>query len=104
MGLAGFVSKWNLTEAAVESGMPLAYGGIVCLLLSALLTAIYMMNVVIRAFFPKKDLDMEEGKTFTDPGWKMCVPLLICAFCTWYLGLFSEPLIQFFTKVAQGIY
>lgn len=103
-GLAGFISKWNLTEAAVTSEMPLAYGGIACLLISALLTAIYMMNVVIRAFFPKKDLDMEEVKTFTDPGWKMCVPLLICAFCTWYLGLFSEPLIQFFTKVAQGIY
>jgi len=103
-GLAGFISKWNLTEAAVASGMPLAYGGIACLLISALLTAIYMMNVVIRAFFPKKDLDMEVIKNVTDPGWKMCLPLLICAFCVWYLGLFSEPLILFFSKVAQGIY
>ena len=103
-GLAGFISKWNLTEAAVTSGMPLAYGGIACLLISALLTAIYMMNVVIRAFFPKKDLDMEVIKNVTDPGWKMCLPLLICAFCVWYLGLFSEPLILFFSKVAQGIY
>jgi len=101
-GLAGFISKWNLTEAAVLSEMTLAYGGIACLLISALLTAIYMMNVVIRAFFPKRDV--EEAMSVTDPGWKMCLPLLFCAFCTWCLGLFSEPLILFFTKVSQGIY
>ena len=103
-GMAGFISKWNLTEAAVASKMPLAYGGIACLLISALLTAIYMMNVVIRAFFPKRDVDMEAIKMVTDPGWKMCLPLLFCAFATFCLGLFSEPLIQFFTKVSQGIY
>ena len=40
-GLAGFISKWNLASAAVESGNVLAYFGIGCLLLSALLTAIY---------------------------------------------------------------
>ena len=50
-GLAGFISKWNLASAAVESGNGLAYGGIVCLLVSALLTAIYMFTIVIRAFF-----------------------------------------------------
>jgi len=103
-GMAGFISKWNWTEAAVASEMPLAYGGIACLLISALLTAIYMMNVVIRAFFPKRDVDMEAIKMVTDPGWKMCLPLLFCAFATFCLGLLSEPLIQFFTKVSQGIY
>jgi len=103
-GLAGFISKWNLTEAAVASEMPLAYGGIACLLISALLTAIYMMNVVIRAFFPKKDVDIEAIKVVTDPGWKMCLPLLFCAVTIGCLGLFSEPLILFFTKVSQGMY
>jgi len=39
-GFAGFISKWNLTAAAVESGSTLAYVGVGCLLLSALLTAI----------------------------------------------------------------
>ena len=103
-GLAGFISKWNLTEAAVASKMPLAYGGIVCLLISALLTAIYMMNIVIRAFFPKRDFDTESVEAVKDPSWKMCLPLIVCALCTWWLGLFSEPLIQFFTSISQGIY
>ena len=103
-GLAGFVSKWNLTGAAVESGNTLAYGGIACLLLSALLTAIYMMNVVIRAFFPKKEFHPDAIKNITDPTWKMCLPLIFCALSTVVLGMFSEPLVEFFTKVSIGLY
>ena len=99
-GFAGFISKWNLTAAAVESGNVLAYGGIACLLISALLTAIYMLNIVIRAFFPKREIAVGEAK---DPSWRMCVPLLVCAVSVILFGLFSEPLISFFRDVAAGI-
>ena len=99
-GFAGFISKWNLTEAAVNSGNPLAYLGIVCLLLSALLTAIYMLSVVRRAFFPTAEGICAE--TVTDPSWQMCLPLLVCAAATILLGLFSAPLVDFFRAVAQG--
>jgi len=101
-GLAGFISKWELTEAAVESSNKFAYLGIVCLLISALLTAIYMLTVVIRAFFPSSDLDgtvMEDAK---DPSWKMCLPLLFCSVCIVVLGLYSEPLLGLFRAIAVG--
>ena len=101
-GFAGFISKWNLTEAAVYSGNPLAYGGVACLLLSALLTAIYMLSVVRRAFFPAAEEPCAEPAA--DPGWQMCLPLLVCAAATVLLGLFSGPLIAFFRAVAQGIF
>ena len=101
-GLAGFISKWNLTVAAVESGNSLAYGGIACLLLSALLTAIYMLNVSIRAYFPKAQADAPEEMA-EDPSWRMCLPLLVCAFCVILLGFCSEPLIDFFRAVALGM-
>lgn len=103
-GLAGFVSKWNLAAAAVDSGNVLAYLGIVCLLISALLTAIYMMTVVIRAFFPKKDFDAAALEGVADPGWKMCVPLLIFAAGVIGLGFGSGSLVEFFEKIAAGIY
>ena len=98
-GFAGFISKWNLTNAAVESGNPLAYGGIACLLVSALLTAIYMLNVVIRAFFPKEEAQGEAG----DPSWRMCLPLVVCAVCVVVFGLCSQPLTEFFRAVALGL-
>ena len=100
-GFAGFISKWNLTAAAVESGNPLAYGGIACLLVSALLTAIYMLGVVVRAFFPKEGTPAKET---ADPGWRMCLPLLVCGASVVIFGLFSEPLVDFFRAVALGIF
>ena len=101
-GLAGFISKWNLTVAAVESGNPLAYGGIACLLISALLTAIYMLNVVVRAYFPKTQAETDAAAV-RDPSWRMCLPLLVCAFFVLALGFWSEPLIDFFRAVALGM-
>lgn len=98
------MSKWNLAKAAVESYNPLAYVGIVCLLVSALLTAIYMMSIVMRAFFPPNDFDESKIAHVSDPGWKMCLPIVLCAVLTVLLGLFSAPLVQFFYDVAMGIY
>lgn len=103
-GLAGFVSKWNLAAAAVDSRNPMAYFGIACLLISALLTAIYMVSITIRAFFPPWGFDREAIAGAKDPGWKMCLPIVVCAICTVVLGLFSSPLVDFFRDVAAGIY
>ena len=103
-GLAGFISKWRLAAAAVESMQVQAYFGIGCLLASALLTALYMMSIVIRAFFPKKDFDYRSLEGVTDPGWKMRLPLLIFSIGTAALGIFSGPLVGFLEKVAAGIY
>lgn len=103
-GLAGFISKWNLATAAMDSKNPLAYGGIACLLISALLTAIYMMTIVVRAFFPGKDLDNRAIKEFRDPNWKMMVPLTIFALWIIVLGLYSGPVVNFLKGVAEGLY
>ena len=99
-GFAGFISKWNLTEAAVNSDNVLAYVGVVCLLLSALLTAIYMLSIVRRAFFPAAECS--KAADVTDPSWQMCLPLLVCTAITLILGLFCDPLIDFFRAVALG--
>ena len=101
-GFAGFISKWNLTEAAVNSENPLAYLGVVCLMLSALLTAIYMLSIVRRAFFPAGEGISAEAAA--DPSWQMCLPLILCAAATILFGLFSTPLIDFFRAIAQGTF
>ncbi|MEY8324261.1 proton-conducting transporter membrane subunit [Lachnospiraceae bacterium 54-11] len=103
-GLAGFISKWNLASAAVESGNGLAYGGIVCLLVSALLTAIYMFTIVIRAFFPGRDFEISSLEGIKDPNWKMLVPLFIFTAFIIFFGLYSGPVTRFLTDVAGGVY
>lgn len=101
-GFAGFISKWNLATAAVESGNPLAYLGVAALLISALLTAIYMLSVVIRAFFPGKDFDEKTIADVKDPNRIMIVPLTIFAVVILIFGVYSTPFVEFFTRIAAG--
>ena len=102
-GFAGFISKWNLASAAVESGEALAYVGVGALLVSALLTAIYMLSVVIRAFFPDSSFDEKTLAGCKDPNWIMLVPLAVFAAVTLIFGLYSAPFTEFFAKVAAGM-
>ncbi len=101
-GLAGFISKWNLAQAAVESENPLAWGGIACLLVSALLTAIYMLTIVVRAFFPGKDFDDTTVEGAKDPNWQMLVPLFVFTLFIIFFGVYSQPIVDFFRNVANG--
>lgn len=98
--LAGFISKWNLARAAVDSGNVIAYFGIACLLLSALLTAIYMLTITVRAFFPAKGFDYGTLEGIQDPNWKMLVPLFVFTFFIIAFGIYSQPLTDFFCEVA----
>lgn len=102
-GLCGFVSKWNLAKAAVDSLDYLTYAGIVVLLISALLTAIYMMSMVIRAYVPNKNLDMNTLAYIHDPDWRMILPLIILVAGMFLMGICSGPFVAFFTKVANGM-
>lgn len=101
-GLAGFISKWNLAQAAVESENPLAWGGVACLLVSALLTAIYMLSIVVRAFFPGKDFDYATVDGVKDPNWQMLVPLFAFTLFIVLFGVYSQPIVDFFINVASG--
>lgn len=102
-GLAGFISKWNLATAAVMSDNVLAYVGIGALLISALLTAIYMLSIVIRAFFPHKDFDESTIEDCRDPNWYMLVPLAVFAAVIILFGIHSSFIVSFFTDVANGV-
>ena len=101
-GLCGFISKWNLAYAAVMSDNVLAYVGIGGLLVSALLTAIYMLSIVVRAFFPAQDFDEESVAQYKDPSWLMLLPLFVFAAFMIIFGLYSTSIVQFFTNVANG--
>lgn len=101
--LAGFVSKWNLAYAAVESGNKLAYVGIGVLLISAVLTAVYLLSVVIRGYFSGQVVRDDVAVKNTDPNKLMTVPLVLLSIAIVLLGLFSAPLIKFLANIASGL-
>lgn len=103
-GLCGFISKYNLAYAAVMSENPLAYVGVGALLISALLTAIYMLSIVMRAFFPAKGFDYNTIKDVEDPNWLMILPLALFVVAMIYFGLHSAPIVAIFTDVVNGVF
>ncbi len=103
-GLCGFISKWNLAKAAFASGNVLTYFGVGALLISALLTGIYMLSVVVRAFFPEKGFDDSAIAKVKDPGPCMMIPLYIFAAGCVLFGLFSQPILNVFTQIANGAF
>ena len=102
-GLAGFISKWYLCQAATLSCNVLAYVGIMALLISALLTAIYMLTIVVRAFLPTEGFNYETVSGYKDPNLKMLIPLCIFTVVTIVFGVYSGPFVQFFNMVANGL-
>lgn len=99
---AGFVSKWYLAKGALASGIAVfSYLGPVVLLLSALLTAGYLLPITIHGFFPGKDFKAE--KKYSEGGLLMMVPLMLLAALALLMGVFGGYLSVMFDAVAAAI-
>ena len=98
----GFQSKWRIGIAAVSDASPLAIAGLIALLLSALLTAIYMLSIVIRAYFPENSnikntlKDLSEIK---EHSWQMLLPVICFAIGIIILGVFWQPVLDFISFI-----
>ena len=96
---SGFVSKWKLGTSALFSGIRVAkIAGPVVLLVSALLTAGYLLTVSVYAFYdkPEKEERVKEDR-------KMVIPMVILAALALLLGIFNEPLIHILEDIVKEI-
>jgi len=100
---AGFISKWNIAQAAVGCGGTLGVIAVSVLLYSALMTCIYMMTVVVRAWFPANEDTNPVISSATDPTWRMLLPLVVFAVLLIVLGVHPAPLTEFFSAIAEGV-
>lgn len=125
---AGFVSKWSLCEAALQLGAEMngaavgrimPYIGVAVILYSALMTGIYMLSVVVRAYFPwvvpavrqaasqavkqKRPAAGRRAKAASavnqDPGWRMLLPLVIFAAVILLIGVHAGPVLAFLETI-----
>lgn len=102
-GLCGFISKWKLVEAAMDNGTILAYVGIGGLLISALLTAIYMISVSVRAFFPGKNFEAARIQKVEDPNWMMLLPLTVFVLAMILFGLHPQPVLNVLETIVSAL-
>lgn len=119
----GFISKWYLAQGALEADLGAwGYVGTAVLLISALLTAGYLLPVVTRGFFPGRTPIMEqEGKLQyeevsgsgqentsletgrQEPRLPMLIPLIILAALALAIGLFPGALTEYAGKIAEQL-
>lgn len=91
---SGVISKWYLATGCLESGIAgLSWIGPAALLVSALLTAGYLLPLSIRGFMMEPDFDAVRND-YREPRMLMLVPVAVLAAVTLVLGLFPTPLIR----------
>ena len=93
----GFVAKWYLAIGALQSGSVLQLVGVIVLMVSALLTAFYLLPIVAKAFFPGKDYPVEEA---CEVETKMLVPVVVFSALVILLGIVPGGINQFITALA----
>lgn len=99
--LPGFVSKWLIGSAAIETGTTLGMIGVAALLISAVLTAIYLMGPAMSMYF--RPLEGMEPTAKCDPGMRMKLPFAVLAAAIVLCGLFSDPIITLLAKFSAGV-
>ena len=101
--LSGFVSKWYLALGALDSGVEVfSVLAPIVLLISALLTAGYLLPITISGFFPGKDFEAPARND--EGGAVMWVPVVILAALALLLGVFSGPLVQWLQALAGTLF
>lgn len=102
--MSGFVSKWYLAQGGLlpQSGV-LGLVGVAVLMVSALLTAGYLMSIVVDGFFPGKDFDYASLRR-REPNYLMTVPLVLLSLAVVGFGILPEPLMQAIGSISGMIF
>ena len=99
----GFVSKWQLATGALTADLGvMSIVGPIVLIISALLTAAYLLPVTINGFFPGSDFDYASLEKKEAP--KLAtIPLLVLALGVLLSGMLAQPLMQAIAAAAAAI-
>ena len=99
----GFVSKYGIVIAAIDANSYLSLAGIVAIIISSILTLIYLFSIVIVAYIPGADFDYRTIADVKSPGRVMNFVFIIITIMIIYFGVNSTSLLDFIESVAKGI-
>lgn len=101
---SGFVSKWYLAQGGLLPGAGiLGIIGVAMLMVSALLTAGYLMSIVLNAFFPGKDFDYGSLRK-KEPNYLMRVPLVLLSIAVVGFGMMPTPLLEVIGNISGMVF
>ncbi|MBQ8987575.1 MAG: proton-conducting membrane transporter [Lachnospiraceae bacterium] len=115
----GFVSKWQLLQAALTAAgqasqavvpdsrlsqiLPyLLYAGTAALIIAAFLCAMYTLSISVRAFFPMDTKDLYTDNKVKEAGPLMRIPIWVFAIINLVLGVCPGPILAVLTAIGEG--
>ncbi len=98
----GFVSKWYLASGAMALPDAFRIIGPAVLLISAILTAAYLLVISIHGFLPGRDYDLSAAVPASPGAW-MTVPMLLLALFVVLGGMFPSVFIDYFSAIAAAL-
>ena len=102
--LPGFISKWMIGSSLIASGTTIGMIGVCAVLISAVLTAIYLMSVVFAMYFRPFEADEHTAiGAKADPTWKMKLPFAVLCTAIVLCGLFSNKIITVLEMLSAGV-
>ncbi|RXI51274.1 hypothetical protein DP124_10205 [Clostridium tetani] len=97
----GFVSKWYLAQGGLLEGKVIFPA---ILLISALLTAMYLLPIITVAFFKKDEQHKNVEKIEIKEAPKnMLVPIILITCITIVLGLYPNPVLNFLLEISKEV-
>lgn len=99
--MSGLVSKWYLATGCMESGINvISWLGAVSLLVSALLTAGYLLPVSVKGFL-YSPVDSSLIDKYHEPAGLMLIPIMILTLLTIFFGIYPTPIVKFVSSIAD---
>lgn len=91
---AGFFSKWAIAQAAAGLDHPLGTAGCAVLIVSAFLTGLYQVMVIVPAFFPTagQRSQVRSNEAYTEAGWRMLTAFALLAALGFAVSFAVSPL------------
>lgn len=101
---AGFFSKWALAGAAAAMDSPMGVVGCVALIVSAFLTGLYQVMVIVPAFFPTQDQrsQVRANEAVSEAGWRMKLAFVLLALLALAISFAVAPLSGVLGDIAIG--
>ena len=99
----GFISKYAIITSAINAGTTKSMIGIVAIIISAILTVIYLFSIIIPAYLPSKDFDEQHLKNIKEAGLSIRIVLITITILIIYFGVNSTSLVGFVENVSKGI-
>ena len=95
----GFISKLNLLSALIDYNSILSNIGLAVIIVSAILTCIYLFTITVLSYMPEKSYNNSIRK---DTDILMLIPYIILIVLIIFFGMNSDTILGFIDDVAKG--